>query len=134
MLSMRSRYGPSVTRGPGGGRSWSVSWPACAGRPWARSRCRGAVYRAGPGVSSVVRFLRSGRSASRRHLEAIDVSDEVNNPLVALNCIVCAALLDDPAHLIRTGLQRLFAGEDIGEHPADGVDLVEDGIVLKVTE
>ena len=29
---MRSRYGPSIRPGPGGGRSWSVTWPACAGQ------------------------------------------------------------------------------------------------------
>ena len=31
---MRSRHGPSITRGAGGGRAWSVTWPTCAG--WSR--------------------------------------------------------------------------------------------------
>ena len=41
-------------------------------------------------------LLSSGRSVSWRHCEALDVSDEVDNPLVALGRIVCPALLDDP--------------------------------------
>ena len=45
---MRSRYGPGMTPGPGGGRSWSVTWPACAGRPGAPSSCRCGLYWSGP--------------------------------------------------------------------------------------
>lgn len=61
--------------------------------------------------------------------EALDIGYKVDNFLVALGCVVCRALLDDSLHVTRTGVQRLSAYEDIGEHPADGVDLVEDGIV-----
>ena len=73
-----------------------------------------------------IRFFRSGRSVSRRHCEALDVSDEVEHPLIALNCLVGRAPLDDLAHLICTGRQSLSAGEDVGEYPAERVNLVED--------
>src|ERR1022692_4372451 len=65
------------------------------------------------------RLLGSGRSVSRLRFEALDVGDEVDDSLVALGWVVGGALLDDPAHLIRTGLQRLPAGKDVGEHPAE---------------
>ena len=42
--------------------------------------------------------------------------------------------LNDPAHLTVINLQRLSAGEDIGEHPAEAADFVENIVLLEIAE
>src|ERR1019366_5743468 len=76
----------------------------------------------------------SGGSSSRRRVEALDVGDEVDDRGVPLSRVVGRAFLDDLAHLIRTRHQRLSASEDVGEYPAEGLDLVENGVVLEATQ
>jgi hypothetical protein len=56
------------------------------------------------GDGEALRMSRSGRSVSWRYCKAFDVSDEVDNLLVALGCVVGRALLYDSADLISIGL------------------------------